>query len=88
MVFGLVSWKHLFFLQGRNLLVDDQNNEKGGDIKKTKRKDQISRVFFFFFVNQNLCQIFFMLFLSLQILHLKRDADDKVNNCLVVSNTL
>ena len=42
MDFESVSWEHLFFywFQGRNLLVDDQNFKRGGDIKK--REDQIS----------------------------------------------
>ena len=78
MGFKSVSWEHLFvyWFQGRNLLVDDQNFKRGGDVKK--REDQISRggVLFFFFVNQNLCHILtlFLLFLFLQILHQKRNA--------------
>ena len=69
--FGSVSWKHLFlyWFQGRNLLVGDQNFKWGGNIKK--REDQISRAesFFKFFINQNLHHILFLLFLFLQILH-------------------
>ena len=38
-------------------------------------KDQISKEeSFFFFINQNICHILFLLFVFLQILQLKRDA--------------
>ena len=37
-----------YWFQGRNLLLDNQNFEKGGDIKK--REDQISRWRTLFFV--------------------------------------
>ena len=61
----------LFFdwLQGRNLLGDDQKFKRGGDAKKGE--SQISRGRgFFFFINHKFCHI---LFLFLQILDLKRD---------------
>ena len=43
MGFESVTWKHIFFywFQGRNLLVDDQNAKRGGDVKKSE--NQISR---------------------------------------------
>ena len=43
MGFKSVLWEHLFvyWFQGRNLLVDDQNFKRGGDVKN--REDQISR---------------------------------------------
>ena len=43
---------------------------------------------FFFFINQNLCHILFLLFLFLQALHWKRDVCDKNNDCLAVLNTM
>ena len=46
-----MSWKQLFFywFEGRNLLGDDQNSKRGGDVKKGK--DRISRwePFFLFY---------------------------------------
>ena len=67
MGFESMSWGHLFFylFQGRNLLVDDQNFKRSGDVRK--RVDQISRRESFF-INQNLCHILFLLFMFLQIL--------------------
>ena len=60
--------KSLFLLfQGCNLLVDDQNFKRGDHIKKME--DQISKGESFFFINQNLCHILFLLFLFLEILH-------------------
>ena len=49
MGFELVSSEHLFFIywfQGRNLLVDDQNFKRGGDVKKREDQRRFFGVFF------------------------------------------
>ena len=82
MGFESVSWEHLFFywFQGRNLLVDDQNFKKGGDIKK--REDQISRRESFFLLYQSKLTSHFVPVIPVSPdTTLKRDAYDKVNDC-------
>ena len=48
--------------QGRNLLGDDENFKRGGEV--TKGENEISRgePCFFFFINQNFCHILFLFF--------------------------
>ena len=48
---GSVSWEHLFFywFQGRNLLVDDRNLKRGGDIKEGGSNIKGEPFFFFFY---------------------------------------
>ena len=75
-------------LQGRNLLVDNQNFKRGEDIKK--REDQISRgggLFFLFYQSKLMSHFVHVIPVSPDIT-LKRDAKDKVNDCLVVLNTM
>ena len=67
---GLVLREHLFFylFQVHNWLVDDQNLKRVEGVKK--REDKItSGSLFFFFIDQNLSHILFLLFLFFQILN-------------------
>ena len=58
------------WVQGRNLLGDDQNFKRGREAKKWENQISRGRSLFFFFINQNFCHI---LFLFLQVLQQKRD---------------
>ena len=48
--FGLVSWEQSFFdwFQGRNLLGDDQNFKRGGEVKKGENQISRGELFFLF----------------------------------------